>query len=134
MARRSGHKGVVYCGVADDTAAAQKITGVSKWSIEFATDKEEVTAMGDANKQKVATLADVSGDFEGFWDDAAESLLNAALDGKARKMYIYPSTDVSTKYWHGTAFLSTSYEGGVEDPISYSVEFEAAGDWKGVGV
>lgn len=127
MARRHGRKGVLYVG-ATNGAAPQPVLGLTKWSFESSTDKEDVSAMGDTNKQYVAGLPDASGDFEGKWDDAAVSTFAASRDGLSRKFYLYPSTDVATKYFSGEAFFDFSIEASVDGAIETSGEWMAAGD------
>ena len=54
MGRVHGRRGRLYVGIASDTAAAEPVTYVSGWSINFSTDNAEVTAIGDSNKVYVS--------------------------------------------------------------------------------
>lgn len=133
MARRHGRKGRLYV---ETTAGgtASPLAGLTGWSFESSTDKEDVSAMGDANKQYVAGLPDATGDFEGKWDDEAASTYAASIDGTARKFYLYPSTDISTKYFFGTGFFDFSLEGDVEGALEFSGEWMAASNIVAVGI
>lgn len=127
MARRHGRKGRLYIAATNGGSASPMI-GLTSWSFESATDKEEVSAMGDDNKQYVTGLPDASGDFEGVWDDEANSTFAASRDGLPRKFYLYPSTDISTKYFSGEAFFDFNLEGSVDGAIETSGEWAAAGN------
>jgi hypothetical protein len=91
VARIHGRNGRVYMALAP-FGTAEPLNFQAKWSISFATDKAEVTALGDSNKVYVAGLPDASGDFSGFYDDGTVQTYTAATDGVARKFYLYPST------------------------------------------
>ena len=85
-------------------AAAVPIASLTQWSIDFSTDKVDATAFGDTNKQYLAGLPDSSGTFSGFYDDAERSAYAAAIDNtanNARRFYLYPDTNSTTKYWFG---------------------------------
>lgn len=128
MARRHGRKGVLYIGFASEAAAASPAGGITKWSFESSTDKEDVSAMGDSNKQYVAGLPDASGDFEFKWSDTHATTFAASRDGSPRKFYLYPSTDVASIFFSGTAYFDFSIEGSVDGAIEGSCEWMAAGD------
>lgn len=126
MARIHGRRGRVYMGVASDTATAEPLPFFASWSINFATDKAEVTAMGDTNKVYVAGLPDASGDFSGFYDDATAQTYTAAVDGLARKFYLYPSTTLATQYFFGTVLPDFSVNGAVGGAVEVKASWNAA--------
>jgi hypothetical protein len=113
-------------GIANDTATAEPVPFLATWSINFATDKTEVTAMGDANKVYVAGLPDASGEFGGFHDDATAQTYTAATDGLARKFYLYPSTLNTAKYFYGTILPDFNINGGVSDAVQITSSWNAA--------
>lgn len=126
MSRIHGRRGRIYLGVADSDAEAEPLPFLASWSINFATDKAEVTAFGDENKTYVAGLPDASGDFSGFYDDATEQTYTAAVDGLARKFYLYPSTAKLTQYFFGTILPDFSVNGAVGDSVQVSASWNAA--------
>ena len=101
MARIAGRNGRLYATITS-AGTAEPITFLNNWSITFATDPIEATAFGDTGNTYVAGLPDASGDYAGFYDDATNQFYTAALDGVARKFYLYPSTLTTTQYWFGT--------------------------------
>lgn len=109
--------------------AASSVLAVSSWNIDRSTDTVEVTSFGDANKTYVQGLPDISGSFEGFWDDTEAKLFAAAASSDGIKMYLYPSSNAPTKYFYGPAWLSASMDCGVSDAVSVSGEFKANGSW-----
>jgi hypothetical protein len=125
MSRIHGSRGRVYIGIAS-AAEASPLPFVATWSINFATDKAEVTAMGDSNKVYVAGLPDASGEFSGFYDDATNQTYTAAVDGVARKFYLYPAQTDTTKYFWGTVLPDFSVNGGAGDSVQVSASWNAA--------
>jgi len=122
VARISGKSGRLYAGITS-AGTAEPIAFINSFSLNFATDKQDVTCFGDTNKTYVSGFADATGDFAGFYDDATAQLYTAATDGVARKFYFYPDTTSTTKYWFGTAIFDFS----VSDAISGGVAI--SGGW-----
>jgi hypothetical protein len=120
-------------GIASDTAAAEPLPFFADWSMNFATDKQDVTAMGDNNKVYVAGLPDASGEFAGFYDDATAQTYTAAVDGLARKFYLYPSTLTNTQYFFGTVLPDFSVNGGVGSAVQVKASWNAASQIAKVG-
>ena len=127
MARVGGRRGRLYVGIASDTASAEAVAYMSKWSISSSTDTIDVTAMGDTNKVTVAGLPDSSGSFSGFYDDASAQTYTASADGLARRFYLYPTTpSVTGPYWFGTALFDFSAEADVSGAVTVSGDWSAA--------
>lgn len=126
MARLAGRNGRVYLGIASSSAAAEPFPYSNKWTLDAASDKIEVTAMGDSNKTYVGGLPDASGTFSGFYDNATAQTYTAAQDGQARKFYLYPDITATTQYWFGTVLVDFSVESGVSDAITTSASWSAA--------
>ena len=125
MARVHGRRGRLYAGIASDTAVAEPITFLDKWSIEFATDKVDVTCLGDTTKVYVSGLPDASGTFGGFYDTATAQLFTASQDGLGRRMYLYSDTS-DGDYFFGTALFDFSISGGVSEAVAISGSWAAA--------
>lgn len=128
MARRHGRRGNLYTQIAA-AGALVRVASITKWSVEFSTDKEEVSAMGDTNKSYVAGLPDAKGDLEGKWDDGGTwSLYAAAQDGTARAFILYPlGGDNTAIKVTGDAFFDYSVEAAVDGAVEFSSEWMAAG-------
>jgi hypothetical protein len=126
MPRRHGKDGRVYVALTSG-GTAEPIAFLSSWSINFTTDRVDVTAFGDANKVYVAGLPDSQGDFSGFWDSDQSDLYAAAQDGIARKFYLYPSRALdSSDYYFGEALFDFSVSGGVSDAVTVSGSWAAS--------
>lgn len=132
MARIAGRNGRVYMALASG-GTAEPLNFLASWSINFATDKIEVTAMGDSNKTFVAGLPDASGQFSGFYDDATVQTYTAATDGVARKMYIYPSILTATQYWYGTGLPDFNISSSVGGAAEVTASWNAASAWAKIG-
>lgn len=126
MGRIAGRRGVIYIGIASDTASAERLPYQVSWSIDFATDKIEVTSLDDNNKVYVAGLPDASGEFSGFYDDATGQTYTAASDGLARKFYLYPSRLTTTQYFFGTVLPDFSVNGAVDGSVEVKASWAAS--------
>jgi len=126
MSRIAGRRGRIYLGIASDTASAEPLPFVAKWSMNFATDKTEVTALEDANKTYLAGLPDASGDFSGFYDDATNQTYTAATDGLPRKFYLYPNLSTPTQYFFGTILPDLKIDADVSGAVAMSASWSAA--------
>jgi hypothetical protein len=126
VARIHGRNGRIYMGLASSAATAEPLQFFATWSINFSTDKAEVTALGDSNKVYVAGLPDASGDFSGFYDDATVQTYTAAVDGQARKFYLYPNTTNTAQYFFATVLPDFKVDGDVAGPVKVSASWNAA--------
>jgi len=134
VARSHGRFGRLYVGIASDTAAAEPLNFTATWSVAFATDNAEVTALGDTNKVYTAGLPDASGSFSGFLDVDSAATYTAATDGLARRFYLYPTTPTATgPYWFGTALFDFNAEGDVGDSVKMSGDWSAASAVTAIG-
>lgn len=125
MARVHGRRGRLYAGIASATAAAEPIAFLNNWSIEFTTDKVDVTSFGDTNKVYVSGLPDASGSYSGFYDTETAQLYTASQDGAARRFYLYPDTS-DGDYFYGTALFDFGLSASVTDSVTASGSWSAA--------
>ena len=128
MARYHGGKGVVYLSTTG-TGAATTAVSLSQWSLDRATDKVDVTAFGDTNKQYVQGLPDIKGSLSGWFDNADDALFDGADSSDGVKLYLYPSSLAPTIYHYGPAWLDASIEVDVKGAVSVKGSFVAAGSW-----
>lgn len=124
MARIHGRNGICYIGATSGDDASP-MAYLSDWTISFTVDKQDVTAMGDANKVYVAGLPDAEGDFSGFYDNATDQTYTAATDGLPRNFYLYPSTSLTTQYFFGTILPDFEVSGGVGDAVKIKSKWNA---------
>lgn len=112
------------------SGTAVPVASLSSWSIDAKTDRVDVTAFGDANKQYVPGLPDFSGAFAGLWDDTEATVFTGSTSATAVKMYLYPDySNAPTKYWYGTAYVDYTVTADVGDAVKCSGTFGAASDW-----
>ncbi len=133
MALYPGRKGRVMMSTTG-SGNAVTVTGLNAWSLNKATDKIEVTAFGDANKTYVQGLPDIQGTFGGFWNDTDTTIFTGAASADGVKLYLYPSTDVLTKYHYGPAWADASMSVDVNGAVTISGSFAANGSWGAVGI
>lgn len=132
MSRIAGRNGRVYLALASG-GTAEPLSFMATWSINFSTDKYEVTAMGDTAKSYVAGLPDSSGEFSGFYDDATVQTYTAATDGVARKFYLYPSILTASQYWYGTIFPDFNVNGAVGGAVEVTSSWNSASGLTKIG-
>jgi len=128
MARYHGKRGVVYASTTGAGVAAPVISQ-SKWTLDMATDKAEVTAFLDANKTYVQGLRDLKGTISGYWDDASDALFDAAESADGCKLYLYPSLDAPTIYFYGPAWLDSKIDVDAKGAVTCEASFVANGSW-----
>lgn len=128
MARYSGRNGVVYVSPSGSTSATNVIS-LTSWSLDRSVDKLDVTSFGDSNKVQVIGLPDISGSFDGNWDDAQTQIFAAAASTDGCHVYLYPSSAAPTKYAGGPAWLDVSISSGVNDAVTISGTIAARGSW-----
>jgi hypothetical protein len=112
---------------------AEPVAFVSSWSLNFSTDKANVTAFGDSNMVYVAGLPDASGEFSGFYDDATAQVFTAAGDGVARKFYLYPSSLTPGQYFWGTILPDFSASASIDGATEMQSSWNAASTIAKVG-
>lgn len=132
MARVHGRNGIAYVS-ATNGAAASPMSFLTDWSVNFVTDKVDVTSMGDPNHIYVVGLPDASGDFSGWYDDATLQTYTAAVDGLSRNFYLYPNVNKPLNYFFGTIFPDYAAAGGVTAGVSIKATWVPASSIQRVG-
>jgi hypothetical protein len=129
VSRIHGRYGQVYIGSTGGGTAASPCAFVADWSINFTTQKVDVTALGDSNLTYVAGLPNAEGDFTGFFDTATAQTYLAAVDGLSRTFYLYPSTITAApgEYFYGTILADFTVAGGVASAVTMKSSWAAAG-------
>jgi hypothetical protein len=129
VAKYHGRKGIVYFSTTG-TGAAVNVANLSSWSLNFATDKAETTSFTETNKTYVQGLKDVTGDFQGFFDDVTTAALFTAADSAdGIKAYLYVSSDAATRYFYGPAWIDCSIAVPVGGAVTVSGTIAANGSW-----
>jgi hypothetical protein len=120
----AGRRGRLYVGLASG-GTAEPVANLKSFSMDFSTDRYDVTCFGDTNKVETAGLPNATGDFSGFYDTASAQLYTASQDGVARKFYAYVDTS-TLDYWFGTAYFDFHIELAVDSTVDISGSFAAA--------
>jgi len=120
--RYHGKKGSVTIG-------ATAVASLNKWTLNAATDKADVTAFGDTNKQYVTGLKDVKGSIAGWFDDDEDALFVAADGDTPVDLELMPVDTLTGLKWSGPAYLDASIDVPANGAISVKGDFVAAGNW-----
>lgn len=132
IGRNAGRNARIYFAMASG-AEASSLAYQAEWTINFGTPKIDVTAFGDANKVTVSGLPEASGSFSGFYDDSSAQTYTAAVDGLARKFYLYPNAGLATRYFFGTINTDIQFGSTVGGAVTVSSAWEAASQVQFVG-
>ena len=110
------------------------IPSLTKWTLDMATDKIDVTAFQDANKVYVQGMKDIKGTIAGWWDSASDALFDAAESGPACRWCCIRRRWRRRRYFGGPAWLDASMEVDSKGAVAISGEFVAAGSWMRTGL
>lgn len=113
-------------------AALVTLGDVNSWTLDMATDREEVTAFGDTNKRRVAGLPDFSGTIGAWWNaltTSSPAYFRAVLAGTPVTLRLVPNTLDPTVYFQGLANVDGSVNVSATGAISSSGKWDAAGNW-----
>lgn len=132
MARIAGRNGALYMNLTSG-GTAEPVAFLNQWTLDQATDRTDVTAFGDTTKTYVSGLPDAQGNYSGWYDNATAQFYTAALDGVARKFYLYPDRTNASQYFWGTAFVDMSIDISVDGAASISGTYAAATPFAKVG-
>ena len=125
MARIAGRNGALYAGISSG-GTAEPIAFLNRWSLSGTSDRIDVTSFGEDTKTYVQGLPDAQGQWAGYYDSASDQLYTAAIDGRARKTYLYPDRTDTTNYFFGTAFFDFSIDVSVDGAATINGSFAAA--------
>lgn len=128
MARYHAKDARIYISTTG-SGTAIPLTSFTAWTLDLSTDLVEVTSFGDTNKTYVQGLRNIQGTMSGFWDDSETKLWTASTSTDGCKVYLYFSTNATSRYAYGTAWLSVAAEAGVSDAAQVSANFSALGNW-----
>lgn len=82
----------------------------TSFDLDMSQDTVEVTGFGDTNKRYVLGHRNFLANFQGFWDDAADKLMDVADAGAAINAYFYPdAVNAATQYWWGSVLVDASF-------------------------
>lgn len=125
MARIAGRSGALYMNLTSG-GTPEPVAYLNHWSLNFASSNIEVTAFGDVSKVYVSGLPDFQGSYAGFYDTATVQTYTAAVDGVARKFYLYPVSATTGQYWFGTAIFDMAIDGTVDGAVSINGNMAAS--------
>lgn len=132
MARIAGRNGALFAGITSG-GTAEPIAYLTQWTLDASSDRTDVTAFGDTAKAYVQGLPDAQGTFSGWYDSASAQLYTAAVDGVARKTYLYPDRTTPSVYFFGTCFYDFSIDTSVDGAVSISGSWASATSMSKVG-
>lgn len=109
------------------------LSDLNKWTLDMSTDRVDVTAFGDTNKQRVAGLPDFSGTIAGRWNALATSgairYIDAVLAGIPVQLKLVPNSADATVFFSGLANVDGSISVPVDGAVDITGKWDAAGNW-----
>ena len=124
MSTLHGKGSMLYMG--DGTNPPILITEVAEWSIDLDFDTEPDPAIGDTWETRLKGLQRFSGAFSGNFDDAQDTLWDAAVATTSAKFYLYPDSATTTRYYYGNIWPKVSVDGSVTGKENFAVSFAGA--------
>lgn len=119
--------------VSMDTAGGSAyvvVANLNTWTLDLATDRVEVTAFGDTNKQRVSGLPDFSGTIGGWWNaSTSPTYFTAVLAGTPVGLKLVPNTNDSTVFFSGLANVDGSVNVSATGAVSMTGKWDAASNW-----
>lgn len=118
-----------------DTTPASPVTPVAladldDFTLDMSTDRVEVTAFGDSNKQRVTGLPDFSGTLGGFWNKTSSPAFFAVvLSGLPAWLRLTPDSVDPTYFFEGLANIDGSIKVSAKGAVTISGKWDAAGNW-----
>lgn len=124
-----GKGGVAYLSLTA-AGAATTVLKLNRWALNQPAPRENVTGFGDTNQQYVQGIPDCIGTLSGFWDDTDDNLYDASRSSDGVKLYLYPTSLVTSKYWYGLSWISfDTIEVSATGPVAVTANFGAKGNW-----
>ena len=106
------------------------LADMKTWTLDLSTDRVEVSAFGDTNKQRVAGLPDFQGALAAWWNAATSPAYFAAvLAGAPVTLRLIPNSADPTVYFGGLANVDGSINVDANGGVSIAGKWDAAGNW-----
>jgi hypothetical protein len=132
MAIKTGRYGQVFWDAAGGTTFAQVIS-LNAWSLDAATELEDVTCFGDTTKVYIPGMPDAKGEIGGFWNSADTTLWKAANSGTPGTLKLVANSQEPGYVWQGLAYMSASIDCSLAAP-KITGSWGAAASWTMPGV
>lgn len=128
--RIHGKNGQVYVDVDGASPFSYSlIADLNAWTLDMSTDRVDVTAFGDTNKQRVSGLPDYSGTIGGWFNAGNVTYLDAVLAGIPVQMKLVPNSADSSVFFSGLANIDGSVNVPATGAASMAGTWDAAGNW-----
>jgi hypothetical protein len=105
------------------------IAGISKWTLDQTTQKEDVSAFQDTNVTYVQGLPDAKGTISGWWDSSSTSTIYNALTSTTPVNLVLTMTTQTGQSFAGPAFIDANTETDIKAGVKVTANFVAAGVW-----
>jgi len=106
---------------------AERSDATVSWDTDIAEARPFKASAAEAFADKAPTWKSWSASLEGFYDDADDALVTAAIDNTRGMLIIYPTRANMTNYWYGYAYIA-NVEHGINSEDFSSLSGEAEGD------
>jgi len=124
MAKRVCIDALVYFG--GDMLAERSDATVS-WDTDIVEARPFKASAAQAFADKTPTWKSWSATLDGYYDDADDALVTAAINNTRGMLIVYPTRADQTKYWYGYAYIA-NVEHGINSEDYSTLSGEAEGD------
>lgn len=125
MATLHGRGGMVY--LQGSGAAATKLAEARSWSLNIDKELSEDNALGDSWVTQLAGFLSWSGSCELNFDTVETSPFDAATATAVKKLYLYPDSTATTRYYYGNVWPTLSVDDTMTEVMRGSLEFTGDG-------
>jgi hypothetical protein len=105
------------------------VAGISKWTLDQTTQKEDVSAFQDLNVTYVQGLPDAKGTISGWWDSVSTDTIYNVLNSTTPVQLVLTPTTQLGKNFSGPAFLDANTETDIKAGVKITANWVAAGPW-----
>ena len=105
------------------------VAGISKWTLDQTTQKEDVSAFQDLNVTYVQGLPDAKGTISGWWDSVSTDTIYNVLNATTPVQLVLTPTTTLGKSFSGPAFLDANTETDIKAGVKITANWVAAGPW-----
>lgn len=125
MATLHGRGGMVY--LQGSGSNALKLGEARSWTLKIDRTFSEDNALGDSWKTQLLGLMSWSGSIEGNLDSAETSPFDASMATSTKKIYLYPDSTSTSRYYYGTVWPKLSVDVKMTDTVRFTLDYDGDG-------
>lgn len=102
---------------------------MTEWTLEMSAPDIDITNFDSVNQEFLKGWPARRGTLAGFWQDADDTLFQAAESGDGSNIYLYLTRRSPSHYWWGPVNVDASVRANVAEAGRVTANFNASGTW-----